>query len=69
LQAGLSALQTLVPIEDLLARALTLAITFHHPIYDCFYLALAEREGCALITADEGMVAVGRKAKIKVKRL
>jgi predicted nucleic acid-binding protein len=69
LQAGLSALQSLVPIEDLLARAITLAITFHHPIYDCFYLALAEHEGSLLVTADEDMIAVARKAKIKVKRL
>jgi predicted nucleic acid-binding protein len=26
-------------------------------IYDCVYLALAEREGCELITADEKLVS------------
>jgi predicted nucleic acid-binding protein len=28
------------------------AIELRHPAYDCFYLALAERERTVLITAD-----------------
>lgn len=69
LHAGLNSFQSLIPIEELLVRALALAIAFRHPIYDCFYLALAERENCILVTADEDMIAVARRAKIKVKRL
>jgi predicted nucleic acid-binding protein len=41
------------PSEPLMARATELTIALNHPAYDCFYLALAEREGCALVTADE----------------
>jgi predicted nucleic acid-binding protein len=65
----------LLPFEDLVAeqtlcvRALALAIELHHPIYDCFYMALAERENIPLVTADEAMIAAARKAKIKVRRI
>ncbi len=43
---------TLTPMETLMKRATDLAISFDHPAYDCFYLALAEVEGCPLVTAD-----------------
>lgn len=69
LEQAMLPFEALIPTEDLRAHALGLAIDFRHPIYDCFYLALAEREGCPLVTADESMIAVARKARIKVKRL
>ena len=28
----------------------------HATVYDCLYVALAEREGCQLITADDKLV-------------
>lgn len=59
----------LIGIEDLAADAMAFAVDGRHPIYDCFYLALARRENAALITADEDMIAAARKAKIKVRRL
>lgn len=33
-------------------RALDLALELDHPVYDCIYLALAERTGRTLVTAD-----------------
>lgn len=36
----------------LLTLALELSTRLRHPAYDCFYLALARRSGCAFITAD-----------------
>jgi predicted nucleic acid-binding protein len=36
----------------LVGAAGRLAIALAHGIYDCFYLALAERETCRLVTAD-----------------
>ena len=39
------------PVRDLLASAMRLERELDHPVYDCFYLALAVREGCPVITA------------------
>jgi len=40
------------PLSSLAALALSKAMIIGHPIYDCFYLALAEQEGAPLVTAD-----------------
>jgi predicted nucleic acid-binding protein len=68
-ESALTWFHSLAPVEELYARALALAIELRHPIYDCFYLALAERENAPLVTADETMLAAARKAKIKVRRI
>lgn len=47
----------LFPLEPLQLRAFQLACCLDHPAYDCFYLALAEREFTPLITADRRLVA------------
>lgn len=62
-------LNRLVPIPELAGRALELAIELRHPIYDCFYLALAEREDAALVTADKEQIAKAKRVKIKVRPL
>lgn len=60
----------LIPDEDIAAEAMKLAIALKHPIYDCFYLALAERERAPLISTDKRLVAVGKRAKgIEVRAL
>lgn len=46
-----------VPEELLAPRALSLAVILDHPVYDCFYLALAEARGGTLITADGKLIA------------
>jgi predicted nucleic acid-binding protein len=33
-------------------RALQIGLSLNHPVYDCVYLALAERLGIPLVTAD-----------------
>jgi predicted nucleic acid-binding protein len=37
----------------LLPRAIAISSHLRTGLYDCFYIALAEQEGCELITADE----------------
>ena len=37
-------------------RALAIALELRHPVYDCFYLALAEQRECRLITADDRLL-------------
>jgi len=40
----------------LLPRALEIAQRFRQSVYDCLYVALAEREGCELVTADDKLI-------------
>ena len=59
----------LCELPELAPRAGELALRLDQPIYDCFYLALAERENAALITADERLSAAARKGRIRAKLL
>lgn len=69
-EIALGPLHELKPAEELRARALELAIELNHPIYDCFYLALAEREGAPLISVDTRLIAAAKRVKgIKVRAL
>ncbi|HEX4588910.1 MAG TPA: type II toxin-antitoxin system VapC family toxin [Gemmataceae bacterium] len=52
----LSQLPPLVSAVPLLPRALEIAKQFRQTVYDCLYVALAEREGCELVTADDKLV-------------
>lgn len=74
---GLSALDValahftqLTTMEILAVRAVEIAVELKHPIYDCFYLALAERERCALVTADKRLLTAAKRMKgIEVRAL
>jgi predicted nucleic acid-binding protein len=59
----------LTPLEHLYAAAAAMAQSHTLAIYDCAYVALAQREHAELITADERMFAVARKAKVKARLL
>jgi predicted nucleic acid-binding protein len=38
---------------SLLRRAIEISVQARIGVYDCLYVALAEREGCDLLTADD----------------
>jgi predicted nucleic acid-binding protein len=59
----------LIALKELTIRSMEIALAVRHPIYDCYYIALAQRENAPLITADERQLAAARKAKVKVRRL
>ena len=44
------------PCGPLLAMAIDLAIQTSRTVYDCLYVALAIREACEMITADQRLV-------------
>jgi predicted nucleic acid-binding protein len=70
IEVALRPFERLVPDEELRMRALDLAIELEHPIYDCFYLALAKRERAPLISADRRLLAAAKRAKgIEVRAL
>jgi len=52
----------LIPTAELASRAFALGHQFEHPVYDCFYLALAETESATLVTDDTQILALARKA-------
>lgn len=56
LQDVLAALPLLHRYLPLLPRAFEIASNARIGVYDCLYVALAEREGCELVTADVKLV-------------
>lgn len=58
---------TLYPLEDLLGEAGRFAVTLNHPVYDCFYLALARREHAPLVTADRKLAALANRLDLRVQ--
>ncbi len=44
------------PTAPLAPRAMAIALDLGHPVYDCFYLALAELEQSPLVTADQRLL-------------
>jgi predicted nucleic acid-binding protein len=44
------------PHEALLPRAIAISVQARHGVYDCLYVALAEREGCELVTTDRRLL-------------
>lgn len=52
--------QELRPAKALANQAFAIACALKHPIYDCFYLALAEAEGASLFTYDTRLQAAVR---------
>lgn len=52
--------------EALVAAALNLALTLDHRVPDCLYLALAEREGALLVSADRKLLSLARRRGVEV---
>ena len=44
------------PYQPLLPRAVAISSAERCGVYDCLYIALAERESCELITADDKLI-------------
>ncbi len=51
----------LSPYFPLLSRAYEISSALRVGVYDCVYVALAEQENCALVTADDKLVKNLRK--------
>jgi len=52
--------------ERLIGQALMLALVLNHKVPDCLYLALAEREGAAIATADGRLARLARARGVAV---
>lgn len=49
------------PLRKLTADAFALALEYDHPVYDCYYLACAIQNDCALATADERLFDLAQR--------
>lgn len=45
-----------IPHAEHARRALDLSLSLDHPIYDCFYIAIAEAREAPLVTADRKLI-------------
>jgi len=59
----------LLPSRPLLVRAMEIARDADHPVYDCFYLALAESREEPLVTEDRRMLRLGGTGSARVEVL
>lgn len=50
------AFDELTPLGPLVRRAVAISRALDHPVYDCFYLALAEERDAHLMTADRRLL-------------
>lgn len=68
-QVAVNMLTVVVPIEELWQEALRLALRIDHPIYDCFYLALAQREQASIATADAKLARLATRVGVPLEPL
>jgi predicted nucleic acid-binding protein len=47
----------LIEDQTLAAAAMHIACRLDHPVYDCFYLAVAEQRDARMVTADRRLIA------------
>ena len=53
----------IVASPELVERAIDLAVTLSHPIYDCLYLALALDRGARVVSTDHRFLAASRRRR------
>jgi predicted nucleic acid-binding protein len=66
LQAVADGVIRLIDDERVIAAALLLAISLQPTVPDCLYLALAERAGAAIATADDRLARLARSRGVDV---
>ncbi|MCA1560255.1 MAG: type II toxin-antitoxin system VapC family toxin [Acidobacteria bacterium] len=66
LQAVADGVIRLIDDERIIAQALLLAVSLRHKVPDCVYLALAEREGASIATADDRLARLARSRGVGV---
>ncbi len=55
--------EILAPAAELYERSFRIAHALRHPVYDCVYLGLAEREEMRLVTADQAFASRVRDSR------
>jgi predicted nucleic acid-binding protein len=63
-RVAIGLMSTIVPVGNLYEDALRLAVDLDHPVYDCFYIAIALRNQAPLATADRKMSVLATRAGV-----
>jgi predicted nucleic acid-binding protein len=66
---ALTAFTALIALRGLASEAMRYAAELDHPIYDCFYLALAASEGTPIVTADRKLAVLAERVGVSVELL
>ena len=66
IQAVADGVVRLADDEDIVRHAFLLAMSLDHKVPDCIYLALAEREGAAIATADTRLARLAKGRGVPV---
>jgi predicted nucleic acid-binding protein len=66
LQASRDGVIAVANDREIAPSALLLALSLGHKVPDCLYLALAEREGAGLATADARLASLARRRGVSV---
>jgi predicted nucleic acid-binding protein len=69
IQAVQDGVVRLMEDERIVSAALMVALDVRHKIPDCVYLALAEREGAAIATADDKLAKLARARGVPVHKV
>ena len=51
-----SLFSTLVPTSELIKSAVNISFALDHSVYDCLYLALAEKNSTKVLTTDQRLI-------------
>jgi predicted nucleic acid-binding protein len=58
-----------IPHVNLASAALDIAFELDHPVYDCFYLALAAAEDIPIVTSDRRLLSAAAKNPVHAARV
>ena len=67
-KTAISQIDTIFPDELLWPSALRLAYELDHPVYDCFYLALAQTQQAHLLTLDKRLGLLAQRIDLPLVR-
>ncbi|MEM8897001.1 MAG: type II toxin-antitoxin system VapC family toxin [Bacteroidota bacterium] len=65
LSKALQQVEVFFPVEELNEESLVMACKIDHSVYDCYYLALAQKMNAAILTNDKKLCQAAKKLGIE----
>ena len=64
LDSSLGLIDRMIPSEELVTEALSIACGFGHPVYDALYAVAAQRHGAAVCTMDRRLIELLQELRL-----